>query len=545
MSCKPSEIKDPCKIPPEDTNKTGQEMCQKIQEQKAQMLKDAETTAQNTALIADVTAGILLLGGVAATIATGGAAAPVLICLVGAAGVLGPQIADKFKGTAIANNSTIISIKSNFNQSTHIDAIDTCSNVFDTLQENIIEGCDVECIKVLVAAGYDVNKFCEIANVTQINKVSIAFECLLNETLKVLQKSDNDVSAVAFQKALADAKGLLSGSTTNQDSCTNVSTSMTACDYIKMQKCCLNSDNTIQRNLVNAKCSSSVLNVLQKNNKKAQASCQIVSDSEVTQEQSNKTEAKTEQEATAKSEGITMEGLIALAIIFMLFMGGGLSGGLSKNPSTSIISLIIGLLLLVGGIIGIVYYSMQARKTFNRINKPFTLCDAGVSAKGSLQKSNYGDVLKKMESDNSILGYDFWPDKINGKDVDVTKPIDNDTTGAVIFLTGVSDTNCTSDSSPTVTFSHYSPKKNAWVLYISIICTILGLILSIYGGYMYYSKKKLNTSSMSTNPPGSQPSMWSQYFPTNQPPAPSVNSQQPSMWSRYFPTTYSAPSVSV
>jgi len=383
-------------------------------------------------------------------------------------------------------------------------------------QTNSLLGPSDSCISSITSRmdPSDVGKYLSnmtIQNVVQENSANALNICRINLALKTLSKMDASIDNSAIQAALNNAKGLLSSSTSDQTSCTDISASMSACKYITQNQCCSSRIAQDQENLLSSGCMlGQVNNIMQTNNADAQNNCILSAQASLSSDMKAKIKNKVQQSATNKSEGLTMDFMIILIIIFCAIIGiPVLAGGyISKK-----IFFYIGPILCIIGLVFIVMYLFSRKSDSVTYNSPYSNCIGTKGKTSEPERSTFGQVKSNVNK-YDVVGYDFFIDvgDKNGTPNDATTinpaSIKDDQTGSVLYITVIPKDGAQCDSfdrKAMATVSYNKASANYKYLVIGIALLIAGFIMVCYGLYKQYqadqnAKKLLDKKKQLSNP---------------------------------------------
>ena len=389
-----------------------------------------------------------------------------------------------------------------------------CEQLVSQSQTNSIAGPSDTCIANIISRmdPSDIGKYLSnitIQNVIQENSANALNICRINLALKTLSKMDASIDNSAIQAALNSAKGLLSSSTSDQTSCTDISASMSACKYITQNQCCNSQIAQDQQNLLDSGCTlGQVNNIMQTNNADAQNNCILSAQASVTTDMKTKIKNKVQQSATNKSEGLTMD--FILIIIFCVLIGiPVLVGGYIGKK----IFLYIGPIIFIIGLVFIGMYVSSRKSDSVTYNSPYSNCIGTKGKTSEPERSTFGQVKSNVNK-YDVVGYDFFIDvgDKNGtpNDASTINPssIKDDQTGSVLYITVLpkDGAQCDSlDKKAMATVSYNKSSANYKYLVMGIALLISGFIMVVYGLYKQYqadqnAKKLLDKKKQLSNP---------------------------------------------
>ena len=162
----------------------------------------------------------------------------------------------------------------------------------------------------------------------------------------------------------------------------------------------------------------------------------------------------------------------------------------------------LGIILLMIGIGFIVVYFTTIQKEKVKLDEPYVSC-YGTKIDG-LEKMQYGEAKKKVDSSNEYIGFDFIAINVDKKEAD---PINENTSGLVTFITELDETECSEkvDKDKERTKSYLKKKDTKWYLYVGIALMVGGFVQMLIG--MSSSSKKpseISSSDKIQNPKETQ-----------------------------------------
>ena len=331
-------------------------------------------------------------------------------------------------------------IKSKFNIDLSVKQIEEinndCKSYTNLSQTNSITGAKPECLQIILEFQkylpddqkmkiQDIQDLFSIKDIIQTNDAGIDINCITDKVLTVLASGDVTVDSTAVQESINKAKGLMSGSVSNQKGCTEVNQDLSTCSYTATKNCCLLNANITQSNILNAECSS-VRNVTQKNIANISQQCSLQANTNLTNKGRSKLTISSTGKSDNSSEGFTIDFMIVILLIIAIVFGGGV--GIFKSFTGTLkgkMLLIIGGILIALGIGTILYayFSSQTivknEETVERHNQPYNMVKS--SSFDADKRSTYGDCKKTLDNDKTkYVGYDFYSEEKNG-----SSPTDN------------------------------------------------------------------------------------------------------------------------
>uniref|UniRef100_A0A6C0H395 Uncharacterized protein n=1 Tax=viral metagenome TaxID=1070528 RepID=A0A6C0H395_9ZZZZ len=323
----------------------------------------------------------------------------------------------------------------------------------------------------------------KISNISQANSANAENICKINLVLKALTKMDASIDNSALQAAVNKAQGLLSGSDSNQDICNNISTSETACKYIQQSQCCAQQITENQSNFIDGGClGASITNVVQTNTADAHNQCVLDAQASVSDTLSTKIKNTTQQSAENSSEGLTMNFMIVIIIIFLLIVGTPVvfGGYIGKK-----VFLYIGTILLIAALALVAVFFITTQKEQIQYNSPFSACVGTKTFQKDFIRCKYGD-LKTRVQDDDIIGYDFFIDIPDGGDPTKIEPskIQDTQLGSAVYITVAPDAGaaCTKETPVSSASVSYIKKRQKYIfLVIAAFLFVAGMGILIYG----------------------------------------------------------------
>lgn len=380
--------------------------------------------------------------------------------------------------------------KSMAEQESMCDAI-----INQTGTNSVTVGLSNDCIKTLTDIGTpgaeirEMMKNARAENITQSNVQSARNDCKINLVLDALTKMDVSFDNEVIQKAMTEAKGAGSNSKSSTDTCNDISASISACKHIKQKQCCVSSIDQSHTNELNGQCGGSFKNVVQSNVADAVNSCILSATAAVSDDIKAKVKNVVTQIAETKSEGLTFGAFLIMALLVFAFIAAPfiLPMIVGKQMMSQIFFIAGGALIIAAMVcIGLYINSKKPEKT--RYDEPYVACKDVKALTGTLAKSTYGKVKKRVK-DNDVIGYDFFAD-LDPKSTEILDPrnIKDDQTGAVMYITLEPSGECTFDP-PTdkdqkqvsSVVSYIKGKSNTKFLVFAILTAVLGVGSIIVG----------------------------------------------------------------
>ena len=413
-----------------------------------------------------------------------------------------------FKSSAESVQKTMNKISTDLRTSSVAKQMSECNNKIIQTQSNIIEGVSPECINSLkdILTPDELRKYVSgsMTDIQQINTANAQNICRINLALEALTKMDASIENSALQKALNEAKGLMSNSESNQDICNDISLKMSACKYISQKQCCANKVNQNQSNVLRAQCTGGqIARILQSNTADAQNTCDMSSQASISDEMKASIKNTISQDAVNKSEGLTMSFLLIFLIIFLVIVGGPV--GITMFTGAKILKY-IGPILFIIGVVFMALWLISRKPEQTIANKPFSGCK-DTKALEKLSRGKFSDVKSRVAQDD-VIGYDFFidlGDKEKGSDIDPLT-ISDDQLGSVFYLTQIASSPICTDSADKDKMSVISYKKgsqNLRFLVAGCVSLFVGLCMIAYSFFSRDTSKINPTNSISnpTKPP--------------------------------------------
>ena len=373
------------------------------------------------------------------------------------------------------------------------DISQSCSNTVNNSQVNFI-GYTPECIEKALGdtTGKDriellkILKGQTIENIKQINKAKTIDDCVSSSIVKFLATSKSSITNEVIAQVIQKAKGLMTSNKSSSEICNNISSKISGCKYLKIRQCCQNDTKLDQINTIECPTADNVKDIIQENDKVSYNTCSLSSESGMSSDLAgdivNKTETKTKQTA----EGLDMNFLLILIAIVAFVVIGPVAIAGNKVLSK------LGIILLMIGIGFIVVYFTTIQKEKVKLDEPYVSC-SGTKIDG-LEKMQYGEAKKKVDSSNEYIGFDFIAINVDKKEAD---PIKSNTNGLVTFITELDENECSEkiDKDKERTKSYIKKKDTKWYLYVGIALIVGGFVQMLIG--MSSSSKKPSEISSS------------------------------------------------
>lgn len=412
------------------------------------------------------------------------------------------ELFDAFKGifSPLSNlkaNSDNLQVVSNkldikISQSQIAEIDNQCKVGIYNNQSNIINMGNKECVKLFnesIENIKDENKKAElinnfynqkttIKNIDQKNANTIVSDCISSSTLDFISKNTSAVDNAAIQKIMADVKGLMAGSSVDQVTCNDISSTISACQYIQQKNCCSANFNSKQQNLVNIECKNSeLIGITQSNDNASYQSCNLVTGSGMSSDIAASIINRTTQDATVKVAGLTMDFLIVFLIVAALIV---LSPVVLIGSLGNKIFSMIGIIFIIVSLVMFGLY-FTVGKEIVRTNDP------EIVKNSKTDKNIYKNVsfkeAEKIAKDKSAIGFDFI---VETKNADIL----DETIGTAILIT---ETGKSDENEPEVGDVSIKTVIFAKKIYLYIgIGLLVGGILQLIFGYLKSEKGSKN-----------------------------------------------------
>ena len=216
-------------------------------------------------------------------------------------------------------------MKTNISVNQIQDLSTVCTNSISQTQSNEINGMTEECLTIYLdrlksaeeRKRFLDNNTLEINKFEQFNDGQAVSDCVAELVTSLFSTSDNSIENTALQKAVAEATNPGAKATAENKGCSDITTNITTCQYIKSQQCCANVINQRQTNAVNPECSLNVnLNESkQANIASSHASCSMSSESSMSSDIISKMTNRTTQSAKSKAKGLDIAGMFKAAMM--------------------------------------------------------------------------------------------------------------------------------------------------------------------------------------------------------------------------------------
>ena len=371
-----------------------------------------------------------------------------------------------------------------------------CENTINQSgSNNVTVGLSDNCIETLKRIGTpdaeirEMMKNSRAENIVQSNVQTAKNDCKINLVLDALTKMDVSFDNEVIQKAMNEAKGMGSNSSSNTNTCNDISATMSACKHIKQKQCCAGTINQAHTNTLNGQCGGSFTNVVQSNVADAVNSCILSAAASVSDDVKAKVKNVVTQIAHNKSEGISPFAFLLMGLLVLAFLAAPfILPFIVAKQILSQIFFIAGGALIIAAMVCMGLYIKSKKPEKTRYDEPYVACKDVKSLTGTLAKSTYEKVKKRVK-DNDVIGYDFFAD-LDPKSTEILDPrnIKDDQTGAVMYITVEPSGECTFDP-PTdkdqkqvsSVVSYIKGESNTKFLVFAILTAVLGVGSIIVG----------------------------------------------------------------
>lgn len=378
-----------------------------------------------------------------------------------------------------------------------------CDNQIYTNQINSISGVQPKCIKAWRVAGFTPAQIREasagsMSNIRQSNDIPYTVsDCRVAQMLSSLSKMDASIDNMALQDVLNKASGLLAKSSSDQYTCNSLNQKMSACKYIRQSQCCNNMINASQQNILDKGCATGKWSRINQSNRASQyASCNMTTQSNVSDVIATAIVNSTTQSGENSSSGITPMFLLALlgVMLGILLLFSGVTRTFLQPRVMG------GGLMLTAALMGgaatahsaLSYSSTIVSQDRTLVNAPLVTCD---SAKVSVLKSGrsrLGAARKEAKANNMIKGYDFYPDEDAKSTSSVSGPrLRSDSAGLAVFFDSLNARGaiaCPIDKNQAcVSFVKKQRTGDSTVLTRLVTVTVCTLVVFFVGLYIFSS----------------------------------------------------------
>ena len=360
---------------------------------------------------------------------------------------------------------------------------------------------------------------CNISNVDQSNIATSETICVADTMIEALSNMDASIDNQTLMSVINEAKGLMSGSSSDQFVCNDISTTMSACKYMNVNQCC---DNSVIQNQVNAleivSCGGSANGINQRNNFNAKESCLLSASAKVSDSASADTSNKSVADAENYSEGLTMDFFVVIIMVLLLIFFGVPAFGIGVMKKYV---WLLGIVLIIIGALLLSRYSKNAARDEYTGKKSISDClgsCAVVSEPYDLADNTTDDLMNAVR-DSGAQGYEveggdvFFIENLNKKKKNCKDKNAVDKLGKC---------------NKTIDESYLKEKKRPLALISGVSCLAIGVILLLVG--LVKMAKGGKSSMMNSQVPmmamNSQVPMMAM---NNQVPMMAMNSQVPMM----------------
>jgi energy-coupling factor transporter transmembrane protein EcfT len=190
----------------------------------------------------------------------------------------------------------------------------------------------------------------------------------------------------------------------------------------------------------------------------------------------------TQQSADNSSEGLTMNFMIVIIIIFLLIVGTPVvfGGYIGKK-----VFLYIGPILLIAALALVAVFFITTQKEQTQYNSPFSACVGTKTLQKDFIRCKYGDLKTRVEDDD-IIGYDFFIDIPDGGYPTKIEPskIKDTQLGSAVYITVAPDAGaaCSKEDPVSSASVSYIKKRQKYIfLVIAGFLFVAGMGILIYG----------------------------------------------------------------
>ena len=389
-------------------------------------------------------------------------------------------------GTRNKSNIKLQNVITNYQQSSQTSDIDNkCGNKNTNVQQNIIEDT-TDCVKIQgenIASLKDNPEALRIYleslganNIDQENTTESKQQCVLNNYIAAMKKIEASVESAALLKVMQKSSDLFASSETEMDMCNNVNNTVSSCQYIKSNLCCVNDSNSSQLNLIKCK---SANKVTQRNVNKALQICNLTGsttvDASLIAKLKNSVSADISQTATGTS---LMSFVLLLAVIIL---GPPLGVGLfSFFLPKEIVVAFFGILCIIIGIVLLnMHKPLPERPEFINKTRDMPI----FAAKYFKPNSSY---QPKAQSEIKPIKYNAAKKKINDN-----QDIKEDDVGVPVFYNSTKDGYCEEEieDEKNTYFTNYKPHTpTPYDIYGKLLIGLGGFLI-LMGMYLLFKTK--------------------------------------------------------
>ena len=280
------------------------------------------------------------------------------------AGMVNPAAAITALGCAIGScnketQSAFASLNAQFSNKQIQNSVQECKNLVNITQTNYYndapcleirqKACEfikdrtkdfMDCLKMAQNAPTLTDKV-----VNQGNTFTSTQMCVAGSITNLLSSQSATLQNTAILSAIQKATGFAASNNGTQDTCVNMSTSMSSCQYIMSSQCCSNQINAQQSNTYTS-CGGGALKVDQTNSASVEQKCFLSTSSSMTNDMAGKIANLTEM--ASQQTAIGLDPFLMLGIIIAAFV---LGVPLSAKYLGNAFKYALIVLFLLGGIV--------------------------------------------------------------------------------------------------------------------------------------------------------------------------------------------------
>ena len=328
-------------------------------------------------------------------------------------------------------------------------------------------------------------------NIIQKNEVETKQQCVLQSQITAALDMEASAESAALVKFLQKSSDLMANNSADVDICSNISSTMTSCQYIKTKLCCGNDLNLTQINEIDCP----VSNVSQTNSKKSLQICNLTGsttvDAGLIAKLKNSVSADISQTATGTS---LMSFVLLLAVIIL---GPPLGVGLfSFFLPKEIVVAFFGILCIIIGIVLLnMHKPLPERPEFINKTRDMPIFAAKYfkpnssyqpKAQSEIKPIKYNAAKKICLDDKICLAMDFSITKINDN-----QDIKEDDVGVPVFYNSTKDGYCEEEieDEKNTYFTNYKPHTpTPYDIYGKLLIGLGGFLI-LMGMYLLFKTK--------------------------------------------------------
>lgn len=386
-----------------------------------------------------------------------------------------------------------------------------CENIVNNLQQNIITTTD-DCLKaqtsvitILQNNPEALSKYIEstgVKNVIQENKTEVKQQCVLQNYVAAALKLDASVESAALLKMMQSSSDLFASNDADTDICNNVNNTMTSCQYIKSNLCCVNHMNSTQQNLIECR---GATDLTQENTNTAFQICNLTGSTTVDAGLIAKLKSSVSASISQTATGTSLMSFVLLLAVIIL--GPPLGIGLFSFflPKEIVVAFFGILCIIIGIVILSMYKPLPSIVEF--INKTrdkpiFSAKDYKPNnsykptAQSDIKPIKYSAAKKICLDDKSCLAMDFSITKIENN-----KDISEDSLGVPVYYNSIKDGYCEEDidDNKNTYFTNYKPQQPAPLNLYGALLISLGAILILMAMYLLFTPNSTSKSNSKLN----------------------------------------------